>query len=373
MPSRTLDEALGLVRQRVRSTLAEVARKDIFPHAAPSATGDWQGTRQGQWTSGFWAGVLWHEFALSGRGEDRETAEAWTVRLAPHVDRRTHDIGFVFSSSAVLGWDIGRSVTCRDLGLEAAGRLAGMFNPAAGAIPVGPQGEIGAGLDDVTIDCMVNLPLLWWAWQTTGDDRFRRVAVSHADRTAAWHVKSDGRIIQSVHFDVNTGARIKEETHQGWGTEGCWTRGQAWGVYGYAAAFRATREPRYLELADRTASYYFQRAGADLVPFYCFDDPAIPNVPKDASAAAITAAGLCILAGQATDAAIGQRSRERAEALLSGLITGYLTPEHRGDRRPAGMLLHSCYNKKAGWDTDHEIIWAPYFLLEALRAWTRLR
>ncbi len=373
MPTRPFEEALRLVWQRIKSILAQVAHDDIFPHAAPCATGIWKGTLAGQWTSGFWAGLLWHEFALSGRGEDRETAEAWTVRLSPHVDRKTHDIGFVFASSAVLGWDIGRSVASRDLGLAAAHQLGGMFNSAAGIIPVGPQGEIGAGLDDATIDCMVNLPLLWWAWKTTGEDRFRRVAVAHADRTAEWHVKPDGRIIQSVHFDLGTGKRIKEETHQGYGTEGCWTRGQAWGVYGYAAAYRATDEPRYLELADRTASYYFQRAGADLVPFYCFDDPGIPNVPRDASAAAITSAGLWILATTAKDPDIRQRSRERAEALVKALVNGYLTPERPNDRRPPGMLLHSCYNKKAGWDTDHEIIWGTYFLTEALRAWTRLR
>jgi len=372
-PSRSLDEALGFVRQRVQSTLAQVTRDDIFPHAAPCGTGLWTGTREGQWTSGFWAGLLWQEFALSGRGEDRKAAESWTARLAPHLERKTHDIGFVFSTSAVLGWELGRSTACRDLALEAADRVAGMFNPTANVIPVGPHGEIGAGLDDVTIDCLVNLPLLWWAWQVTGEDRFLRVATSHADRTASWHVKADGRIIQSVHFDLTTGQRTLEETHQGWGTDGCWTRGQAWGVYGYAVAYRATDEARYLELADRAASYYMQRAGGDLVPFYCFDDPAIPHVPRDASAAAITGAGLLILADHAKDPSIRDRSWERAEALLIALANGYLTPEDAGDRRPAGMLLHSCYNKKAGWDTDAEIVWATYFLLEALRAWDRTR
>lgn len=370
---RSLDEAIELVRLRTRSTLAQVSRGGIFPHAAPSDTGVWAGLREGQWTSGFWAGWLWHEAALSGRGEDRETAEAWTLRLAPHLERKTHDIGFVFASSAVLGWEVGRSAACRDLGLAAAERLAGMVNRSAGVIPIGVQGEIGAGLDDVTIDCMVNLPLLWWAWREAKDDRFRWIAACHADRTADWHVKPDGRIIQSIHFDLETGKKTREETHQGWGPEGCWTRGQAWGIYGYAYAYRATGDSRYQELADRTAGYYFQRAGTDLVPFYCFDDPARPDIPRDASAAAIVSAGLWILAEHATDAAIRQRSRERAEALLSALATRYLTPERPGDPRPSGMLLHSCYNKKAGWDTDHEIVWASYFFLDALRAWSRLR
>ncbi len=367
--TRTPEEALALVQERVQSTLAQVTREDIFPHAAPSATGVWEGTREGMWTSGFWAGLLWQRAALSGKPEDAATATAWTLRLTPHLDHKTHDIGFVFSSSAVLGWEIGRVQACRDLALRAADRLAGMFNHAAGVIPVGNQAEIAAGLDDVTIDCMANLPLLWWAWQVTGEKRFQEIAVSHAERTAVWHVKEDGRIIQSTHFDPRTGHVTKQETHQGSGTDGCWTRGQAWGVYGFAAAYQATKEERFRGVAVRVADYYFRHAGEDLAPYYCFDDPARPNVPRDSSAAAIVCAGLWILAQHAQDSMGRQRAGDRAEALLSALVTQYLTPLDDGDSRPRGMLLHGCYNKNKGWHTDHELIWGDYYLLEALRAW----
>lgn len=370
---RTPDEGLALVLERVESTLDQVTRADIFPHAAPSATGIWEGRREGMWTSGFWAGLLWQWAALTGAAEDSSVAAKWTLRLAPHLDRQTHDIGFIFSTSAVPGWELGRVSECRDLALQAADRLAAMVNPTVGVIPVGSEAEVAAGLDDVTIDCMVNLPLLWWAWKTTGEHRFKDIAVSHADRTAGWHVKEDGRIIQSTHFDPHTGQVTKQETHQGSGTDGCWARGQAWGIYGFAAAYCATGEARYLEVADRTATYLFHRAGDDLVPFYCFDDPARPHIPRDSSAAAITCAGLMILAEHAKDPIPRQQSSDRAEALLSAMLSGYLTPLGDEDRRPRGMLLHGCYNKKAGWDTDHELIWGDYYLMEALRAWTRLR
>lgn len=364
--TRTADEALGLVLERVESTLEQAAREDIFPHAAPSSTGIWEGTREGMWTSGFWAGLLWQRAALTGKAEDAAAATEWTLRLAPHREHKTHDIGFVFSTSAVLGWEIGRVPACRDLAIEAADRLAGMANPRVGVIPVGSQAAIAAGLDDVTIDCMVNLPLLWWAWGTTGEERFKAVAVSHADRTAAWHVKPDGRVVQSTHFDPAAGRVTKQETHQGSGADGCWTRGQAWAIYGFAAAYRATGEERFLEVADRTATYYFRRAGEALVPFYCFGDPEAPNVPRDSSAAAIACAGLAALADAAGDP-VRQRSRERAAALLSAMMDGYLTPTREDDPRPRGMLLHGCYNKRAGWHTDHEVVWGDYFLLEALR------
>ncbi len=134
---RKADEGLVLVLERVESTLDQVTREGIFPHAAPSATGIWAGTREGMWTSGFWAGLLWQRAALTGRAEDVATATGWTRRLSPHLNHLTHDIGFVFSSSAVLGWEIGQASECRDLALQAADRLAGMLNPAVGVIPVG--------------------------------------------------------------------------------------------------------------------------------------------------------------------------------------------------------------------------------------------
>ena len=370
---RTPREALHLARDRVRSSLAQAAREDIYPHAAPSATGVWTGKRAGMWSSGFWAGLLWQEAALSGRPGDVATAASWTRRLRPHLAHKTHDIGFVFGSSAVLGWEIGKDAACRDLALEAADRLAAMFQPAAGVIPIGSEAEVAAGLDDVTVDCMVNLPLLWWAWKVTGEERFVTVARSHADRTSEWHVKEDGRVIQSVHFDSLTGEKTREETHQGSGVDGCWSRGQAWAIYGFAAAYHATGETRYSEMADRTATYFFHRVGEHLVPFYCFDDPAIPDVPRDASAAAIACAGLWMLAQHVPDRVLQQRCRDRAEALLDALVTGCLTPEHEEDRRPPGMLLHSCYSQRARWDTDHEIVWGDYFLLESLRAWSGLQ
>lgn len=371
MKSRTLEEGLALLLQRVHSSLQQATAEDFFPHAAPSTTGVWEGTHDGMWTSGFWAGLLWQRAALSGGAEDAQTATAWTLRLAPHTERMTLDIGFVFWSSAVLGWTIGKVPACRDLALRAAERMAAMLDPVAGVIPVGVHAELAAASDDVIIDCMGSLPLLWWAWKATGQVRFREAAVSHARQTAAWHIKEDGRVIQSTHFDLRTGQATKQDTHQGSGKDGCWSRGQAWAIYGFAAAYQATGEEGFLEVANRAAAYYFRRAGSTLIPFYCFDDPAQPNVPQDSSAAAIACAGLTILAEDAPDAITRQRSSNQARALLGALVTDYLTPQNAEDHRPTGMLLHGCYNKNAGWHTDHELVWGSYFLLESLLKWNR--
>ena len=370
--TRSLDEALDLARDRIESSLAQVTREDIFPHAAPSATGVWEGSRGGMWSSGFWAGLLWQRAALSGADGAVALATDWTMRLAPLLERRTQDTGFVFSASAIPGWEVGRVTACRDLALSAADRLAALYNPAAGVIAVGSEAEIAPGMDDATIEGLVSLSLLWWGWRMTGEERFREVAVSHAERTAAWHVAEDGRVIQSVHFDLATGEMRQRETHQGSGTDGCWSRGQAWAIYGFAAAYRALGEERYGQIADRAATYFVQRTGADLVPFYCFDDPAQPNVPRDSSAAAIASAGLLLLAEASQDPVCRQRSKDRAEAILAALAAEYLTPLGETDHRPGGMLVHGCYDQRAGRHSDHELIWGDYYLLEALRARRRL-
>jgi unsaturated chondroitin disaccharide hydrolase len=370
--TRSFEEALDLARERTESTLARVMREEIFPHAAPSATGVWEGSRGGAWSSGFWAGLLWQRAALSGAARAVEVAADWTMRLAPLLERRTHDTGFVFSASAILGWEEGRVPACRDLALRAADRLAALYNPRAGVIAVGSEAEIAPGMDDATIEGLVNLSLLWWGWRMTGEERFREVAVSHAERTAAWHVAEDGRVIQSVHFDPATGELVRRETHQGSGPEGCWSRGQAWAIYGFAAAYQAIGEARFGQIADRAATYFVQRSGADRVPFACFDDPAQPDIPRDSSAAAIASAGLLLLAEASQDPVCRQRSMDRAEAILAALVAGYLTPLGEEDRRPAGMLVHGCYNQRAGWQTDHELVWGDYYLLEALRTRKRL-
>jgi unsaturated chondroitin disaccharide hydrolase len=370
--TRSFDEALDLARDRIESSLAQVTREDIFPHAAPSATGVWEGTRGGMWSSGFWAGLLWQRAALSGGDGAVALATDWTMRLAPLMERRTQDTGFVFSASAIPGWEVGRVTACRDLALRAADRLAALYNPTAGVIAVGSEAEIAPGMDDATIEGLVNLSLLWWGWRMTGEERFREVAVSHAERTAAWHIAEDGRVIQSVHFDPATGEMVRRETHQGSGTDGCWSRGQAWAIYGFAAAYQAIGEERFGQIADRAATHFVQRSGADLVPFSCFDDPAQPNAPRDSSAAAIASAGLLLLAEASQDPIRRQRSKDRAEAILAASVAGYLTPLSEADRRPAGMLVHGCYNRRAGWHTDHELIWGDYYLLEALRIRKRL-
>jgi unsaturated chondroitin disaccharide hydrolase len=348
---------------RIDATAA--APPDGFPHAADPDTGRWAAKPGGAWTDGFWVGLLWLAHAATGAPRYRAWGLEWAERLRGRERQASHDIGFLFQYGAVLGWRTIREPALRELGLAAADRLVAMWHPRARVIPVGSHAEVSSGVDDVTIDCLMNLQVLWWAAGETGHARYRDVAVAHADRTAAWHLRPDGSCDQSVHFDPASGEPYKKHTHQGYSAEGCWARGLGWCAYGFLEAHRATGRRDFLDITVRALEYHAHRTAADPVTFNDYDDPRIPAAPRDTSAAAILASAAIETARVTGD----PRFREESGRVLDGLIRGYLTPLGPGDRRPPGMLLHGCYNLYSGEAPDHELVWGDYFLLEALLRW----
>jgi len=360
-------EAQSRLLRRIDQTAAEIEER--FPHAADGQTGRWESRPEGAWTDGFWVGLCWLAYQLTGEPRYRTWGLEWAERLRGREKRLTHDIGFLFQYSAVLGWRIAREPALRELALAAADQLVSMWHPKARVIPAGTQAEVSAGTDDVTIDCMMNLQILWWAAAETSDTRYRDVAVAHAERTAEWHVRQDGSCVQSVHFDPVTGEPVKKHTHQGYSSEGTWSRGLAWCAYGFLEAHRATDREDFLDIARRAIEFHTRRTADDPVTYYDYDDPRIPNAPRDTSAAAILAS-----AALGMDAILGAEKgeshfREEAARVLNALIRGYLTPLDTSDRRPPGMLLHGCYNLHTGEAPDHELIWGDYFFLKALTCW----
>jgi unsaturated chondroitin disaccharide hydrolase len=363
LTDRLVADARERLLARIDATAAQVGAG--FPHAADGESGRWEVKPEGSWTGGFWVGCCWLAYALTGESRYRAWGREWAERLRGRERDLTHDVGFLFQYAAVLGWETLREAALREMALAAADQLAALWHSRARVIPVGIRAEVSAGTDDVTIDCLMNLQVLWWAAAETGRARYREVALAHAERTASWHVRADGSCVQSVHFDPATGEPAKKHTHQGYSPEGCWSRGLGWCAYGFLEAFRATGRAEFLEIARKAADYHLRRMPADGVPFYDYDDPRVPDVPRDTSAAAILASACLHLAEVDGD----RRYRDGAARILEGLIEGYLTPVEPGDRRPPGMLLHGCYNLHTGEAPDHELIWGDYFLLEALARW----
>ncbi len=358
-----VNDAEQRLLSRIDATAAQCL--DRCPHAADSSTGEWV-SRAGVWTDGFWPALCWTAYETTGQAHYREVGTKAALGLRSRTNQQTHDIGFLFYYGAVLGWQKTGDDRLRAIALDAASQLASMFHDVARVIPVGAHADVSSGLDDVTIDCLMNLQLLWWAADETGDSLYRDVALAHAERTAVWHTRANGSCFQSVHFDRRTGQPSRRHTHQGFAAETCWSRGLAWCCYGFVEAYRATRRDDFLRLAQRAFDYHCAHAPEDGILFNDYEDPRIPNASRDTSAAAIAASAFLRLA---TTTAHGDRELTAASQLLEALIVRCLTPIDAHDTRPTGMLLHGCYNEGAGDFADNELIWGDYFLLEALIRW----
>jgi len=209
------------------------------------------------------------------------------------------------------------------------------------------------------------LRLLFWANALTHEKEFFDIGQETAMTIAREYIRDDGSSYQVVWFDPGTGEVEKKETLQGYDAPSCWSRGQAWGIYGFAQVYKFTGESYFKDRAVSMARYFLDNLPEDDVAYYDFDDPAIPNVPKDTSAQAIAAAGLLALAevvvGEEREAYFAQ-----GEKLLAPLCSGYLIEDESGQISSRGFLKEGCYFLAEDKGVDSELIYGDYYLLEAL-------
>jgi len=357
-------DTLEKIRIRVHDTLRQVGNS--FPHFADPNTGKWVTTENGDWTGGFLPGMLWLLHTLTGEEMYRIEARKYAKILEKRITDDTVYRGFLFYYSAALGSILSKDREMKEMGLKAAEELSKSYNEKVKVFPIGVQAEETiVGRTEVTIDTMMCLPLLWWAWKETGDKKYYEYSVEHSKTLVRFCVRNDGSIAQSVSFDVETGKILKTYTHKGYSPDSCWARGQAWGIHGYAFAYMMTGLEEFLQVAMKAADYYVRKIPKDLIPFYDFDDPRIPNVERDTSTATVTTSALLKLSKK-----VPQQKRQTYLDVVvrtwETLIGHYLTPTSTGDKRPTGILAQGCYNRNIDLATNNELIWGDYYLLETL-------
>ena len=316
------------------------------------------------WCSGFFPGNLWFLYELTGKNYWKEKAEFYTQKIeSEKFNGGTHDLGFKMLGSFGNGWRLQANETYKTILLQSAKTLSTRFNPKTGVIRSWDHSRNKWDYP-VIIDNMMNLELLFWAFKQTKDSSFYRIAVNHANTTMRNHFRPDFSSYHVVDYDVTTGFVKKKNTHQGYADESAWSRGQAWALYGYAVCYRETGDKKYLQLAENIAQFIFShpRLPTDLIPFWDFDDPKIPNVPRDASAAAVTASALYQLAALKSQHAKNyiRKAEKIIESLSSSNYLANLGSNH-------GFLLkHSTGGLPNGFEIDAPIVYADYYFLEAL-------
>ncbi|MGE0153135.1 MAG: hypothetical protein AB7R90_10995 [Reyranellaceae bacterium] len=364
------EEARARMIARLRTTIAEPL--DGWPDHADPKTGKWITKHDGDCTGGFFAGWLW----LAGRQHPEllPAARQWGYGLKRRLRSKTHYRGMLFYQGVLLGRLLHGEAEARQLTIDVARALADDFNPAAGVIGLGEEGEETSNLGpgETTVDAIgMIVACLTYAANETGEERLRQMARSHALKHIDWCVRADGSVCQSASFDVESGALTRRYTHKGYSPESTWGRAQAWSMLGYAlSALWQPQEPLFLKTAQRIADWWIAHVPADGISYWDFGDPRIPNTWRDTSAPAMVSAALFKIAGLTRDPAQSAKYRQAAEHGVRTMVREWLTPLGPNEQRPEGMLIGACYHPTIGHAVDCEAVWPDYYLFESLEVLT---
>lgn len=316
-----------------------------------------------EWCGGFWPGILWYNYEATGDTTIRKEAEKFTSSLEflSKIPAFDHDLGFLMFCSFGNGYRLTHDPHYRQVIIDTADSLATLYNPNVGTILSWPRNVKMLGGHNTIMDNMINLEMLFWAAKNGGDHNLYDIAVKHAETTMKHHFRPDYTCYHVAVYDSVSGDFIKGMTHQGYADNSLWARGQSWAIYGYTMVYRETRDPRFLDFAQKVTDVYLERLPEDYVPYWDFDDPRIPNAPRDASAAAVVASALLELQGYVQPEQ-SKKYLTAAEKMLASLGSDAY---RCGNRRPA-FLDHSVGHHPAGSEIDAAIIYADYYYIEAL-------
>ncbi len=340
-----------------------------------SVQGIYPGCSNTQWTCGFWPGEIWLSYEATGDARFRTAAllqvESFRDRIARKVEVDHHDMGFLYSPSCVAAWKLVGSETGKQAALAAADQLLTRYQPKGRFLQAWGSMEDPDNYRYI-IDCMLNVPLLYWASEVSGDLHYREIAAAHTATTLENSFRPDGSTYHTF-FMYPNGTPKGGRTCQGYRDDSFWARGQAWGVYGSAIGYTYTKDAKFLEVFRKALQFYLSRLPEDLVP--CWDMIFMPESgePRDSSSAAIVACGL-LEAAKYTDEEEASKWRTLARQMLASLSEHYaVQPGTLG----AGQLLHGTYSKKSPYNTctpegvDECTSWGDYFYMEALTRLTK--
>ena len=367
-PRDFAERALTAMLAHVDATAGSVTNG--FPHYGDPLDGSWTTSPGGDWTGGFWNGMLWLAFHATRDERYRKAAHRWTTALAERAESDTVFRGFLFYYGAALGSILEGDELAHDVALRGARGLAASFNPAVGMLPLGTQAEEASdiGASEFNVDGMQASALLAWAARAGAVPGAAGSARTHALRNLEVFVRSDRSVCQSASVEIATGRVRRLYTHKGIRDDSTWTRAQAWAMLGGTvdAIWLPEIRAQLVAAACAVTDWWLAHVPEGHVARWDFDAPPGPGTPWDTSGTAIAAASMLKLSALVEDAERAQRYRDAAEATVRALVASHLTPVGDADPRPPGILTGGCYNHRIGLATNNELIWGSYYLFEAL-------
>jgi len=323
-----------------------------------------------QWTCGFWPGEVCLAYEHTKNPVFIHAAsilsESFLSRIEQKIEVDHHDMGFLYTPSCVSLFKLNGDKRARNAALLAADQLLTRFQEKGSFLQA--WGPMGAKENyRFIIDCLMNLPLLYWASEETGDEKFRTIAIRHTQTCLNYSFRPDGSTFHTFFMDPATGEPVRGETCQGYRADSSWARGQAWGIYGLALSYRYTNDSLCIELFRKAATYFLSRLPEDLVPYWdlIFTEG---DEPRDSSSASIAACGFLEMA-QYLPGEEQQYYVSKAKQMMQSLY------EHYRVKDPSlsnGLVLHGTYSKKSPYNTctpegvDECVSWGDYFYMEAL-------
>lgn len=319
-----------------------------------------------EWCSGFWAGILWMDYAYSNDSQVKEAAQGYTAELEFLANRPAydHDLGFIIINSFLKGVEMTHDSHYKQVALQCADTLATLFNPTVGTMLSWPRHVKDYKGHNTIMDNMINMELLLWAAENGGNQQLRDIAIKHSITTMKHHFRKDGSSYHVAVYNQRNGKFKRGVTHQGFANWSMWSRGQAWAIYGYTMVYRYTHDPVFLEQAKKVTDIYLKRLNEtsnDWIPIWDMDDPRGIAAPKDASAACIVASALIELSQFVEDEKRDEYMKDAVNMLTDLSSDSYLS----GDDNVA-FLKHSTGHHPAGSEIDASIIYADYYYIEAL-------
>jgi unsaturated chondroitin disaccharide hydrolase len=363
-----LNKAYRHVYRKVDSNIA------VFGDKMPNYTmnGKYVFVEDGGWTGSFWTGMLWYLYDRTGERKFIDAARLSQNRLYERLKKASgsldHDAGFLYSLAFVADYRLTGSEKAKDTALEAANILFSRYNPIGKFIKAWndwPDDTVEFREEKkgkIIIDSMLNIPLLFWAAEQSGNESYREAAVNHAHTVLKTIIRDDCSTYHTYNINYKTGEHVAGKTFQGHSDQSCWSRGQAWCSYGFTLAYKYTGIKEFFDAAIRVTEYFINNLPADLVPVwdFCFKNEI--SAEKDTSAASIFACGLMELAKLVEERNKSANYLLIAESIIKCLFLHYSSGD---DEQQEGLLLHGCGFNKSGFK-DNSLIYGDYFYVEAL-------